>query len=1021
VILRFGSKLKIAKVLDFETVERSDIIPETTIKKLKDIKPISIHPDKYIYIVARAVSAGEYHGPNDNGDFFEWEELLKRYRTFIGAAVNLDHKNNKKEYAVGMIVDALPNEDGKWIEIVMAIDVEKAEQIHPGIIDDITNGVVTDVSMGCLVDESICSVCLEEVDGDISRLSKGRGIALDPEDFCDHVREDSPIFCKGGEYHGIPCFEINRGVTFFEESIITTKGADPDAKILARLASKFSKSPLEQYINFRAISMEKIANYYNQLTKGDHGMKNTKIAAGKDVDTSQEKPDYGSGHAKDEELKDQSKQKSDKENARGTQVQTQSEKPDYLLAALKDLKKVVSTKNDKMAIAALLGIAAEDLEDKDEEKKEEGADEDSEEVIDENKEDKEKVEGEDEVGEKPEKVEEMEDEMEEKAQMGVPTPVSPLPPPVQPAVAAKKKKVGKEKSKLTGIESRPSGITANVNAIVGDFLKKLAAVGGEVSWIDDNPDTYGAASEKDKAYKSEADKGASETERNKKAEDAAGNATPEERQKVQDVVKKQASVGKKAEDEEDKKDEKEDEKKEASVKQADNEDKKIDYIVDQMATGRSYEDCSGEADEKYEEKREGSLKKKAEGDNSESRMKDGTEETKSSPASISEAEKENDMQKKELDAESAGSVTDKPEVEKKISTAADDKDEKKEDKKEEKEAAEEEDKKDEDKEKKEAAEEDKENKKEAAEESDQAKDIMDEKKETAEDKDEDEDKKEEAQFADTWEGTGEKADEEMEKEVKATIDDLDGFAQSNEGQLGSMAEEAETFASIKMNDEAKVAVKRIAGIKVTVKSLNAHANKLEGQLDQYKQLKSTAAKKIGRKAVSKSLVAARKDLKNMVLSEKEEFKKIENTRKVASTIRSLIKEREAAKNKARITEASLKSHARSKAISNLIKVAEGKGLVVETDRDNTIKRWASLTDERFEGVKMAIDSAPGKVVRASLVNKQVRSAMDGLRRVDEGSNKLMDPINSIASSNDRILEEAFMEGVHPERNPHGVF
>ena len=425
--------LRIAKVLQHDDVfikKRADISKHTT-ERFQAIEPIAMHPDKYLYLVARAVSGGEYHGPNDNGDYFEWDELLKRYNTFHGAAVNVDHKNNKKEWAVGLIVDAVPNMEGHWVEIVMAIDKDKAEQVFPGLINDIELGVVTDVSMGCLVDESICSVCLHEAGGDIDQLSKGRGIATDPEDFCPHVTEDHPQFCKGGEHNGIPCFEINRGVTFFEESIITTKGADPDAKILARLASLREASPLDSYINFRVLDKIRVANFLK--AKGDNTMSQDKKKKTAAVDTQNEKPDYGAASEKDKALFDQSKKKSDGDKDRGSQVSTKEGRGEYLLAALRN-----ASPERKAAIAALLEIKAEDFDGDDKKENEESETSDD---------DGEMADGPqepqmgDDVGEEPAAVANGEEEFEDDEEES---------PPVVPATAAKKGKKGNMQSSIPG-------------------------------------------------------------------------------------------------------------------------------------------------------------------------------------------------------------------------------------------------------------------------------------------------------------------------------------------------------------------------------------------------------------------------------------------------------------------------------------------------------------------------------------------------------------------------------------------
>src|SRR3712207_65661 len=70
--------------------------------------------------------------------------------------------------------------------------------------------------MGCRCGYSICSICGNK--------------AIEEKDFCDHI-----IRFKGGTYNGLPVFEDNRDIEFFEDSIVT-QGADSEAKILEKVA-----------------------------------------------------------------------------------------------------------------------------------------------------------------------------------------------------------------------------------------------------------------------------------------------------------------------------------------------------------------------------------------------------------------------------------------------------------------------------------------------------------------------------------------------------------------------------------------------------------------------------------------------------------------------------------------------------------------------------------------------------------------------------------------------------------------
>lgn len=74
--------------------------------------------------------------------------------------------------------------------------------------------------MGCRCGESICSIC--------------GNVATSEDDFCDHI-----INYKGSTFNGLPVWEDNRNIEFFEDSFVTT-GADRDAKILEKVANRHS-------------------------------------------------------------------------------------------------------------------------------------------------------------------------------------------------------------------------------------------------------------------------------------------------------------------------------------------------------------------------------------------------------------------------------------------------------------------------------------------------------------------------------------------------------------------------------------------------------------------------------------------------------------------------------------------------------------------------------------------------------------------------------------------------------------
>lgn len=266
----------------------------------KKLSEINLDPEKCVYTRNRAVSALEIHGPNQNWDAFEYDELRDKYSTFIGNPISVDHVGTD---VIGTVLDSefiaipdikeeldiptLPYEDtvivlgekcrkdtvyGKvleyaqanrlvknsdpkmivqsvaktmssnagWVENIWAIEKEAAESYNPGMVEAILKNHITDSSMGASVGECICSVCGNVATGELP----------EHEDFCDCIRlYKGTSFPISGEVV-IP-FEINRQISFFEDSLILPfsfggkaggEGADKDAKLLEVFARKNKKT-----------------------------------------------------------------------------------------------------------------------------------------------------------------------------------------------------------------------------------------------------------------------------------------------------------------------------------------------------------------------------------------------------------------------------------------------------------------------------------------------------------------------------------------------------------------------------------------------------------------------------------------------------------------------------------------------------------------------------------------------------------------------------------------------------------
>jgi len=124
------------------------------------IAEIQKHPND-LFVIVRAIDANV---PNDNGDYFSDEELLKEieidgkkmptYKTFEGCPVFSNHANDDIEKSRGKVIHAKwieakndNGEDDKYVECLLRIDREAYPQLARGVEQD----YICEVSMGCFL------------------------------------------------------------------------------------------------------------------------------------------------------------------------------------------------------------------------------------------------------------------------------------------------------------------------------------------------------------------------------------------------------------------------------------------------------------------------------------------------------------------------------------------------------------------------------------------------------------------------------------------------------------------------------------------------------------------------------------------------------------------------------------------------------------------------------------------------------------------------------------------------------
>lgn len=166
-----------------------------------------VYDPDFLYMWVRIVSAGEYYGPNKNGDYFPEDELVAYWETFNEAHPFKNHENKNVENAIGKIITVRWNPMMKCVELLKGIDRKRAPEIVRGYL----KGYLTDVSMGCKVPYTECSIC-----GNKARKRS---------EFCDHIKYNRLQYLGNGER----VFEINFKPKFHDSSTVLN-GAERVAK-----------------------------------------------------------------------------------------------------------------------------------------------------------------------------------------------------------------------------------------------------------------------------------------------------------------------------------------------------------------------------------------------------------------------------------------------------------------------------------------------------------------------------------------------------------------------------------------------------------------------------------------------------------------------------------------------------------------------------------------------------------------------------------------------------------------------
>lgn len=179
-----------------------------------------------VYLLVIAMGAYEVWGPNNNGDAFKHEELLRTHPRFTKeACIFVEHRNKNVDIRLGKPVLSVYNHKMWRVELVLEVDFIQAKKNRDvdaiKFIADIKEGKFPELSMGTHVKYDVCSIC-----GNHARTKR---------DHCYHIKFE----LKNNPYHrdGKRVCMFNPDPHFFDLSFVA-RGADRTAKSLEKLASE---------------------------------------------------------------------------------------------------------------------------------------------------------------------------------------------------------------------------------------------------------------------------------------------------------------------------------------------------------------------------------------------------------------------------------------------------------------------------------------------------------------------------------------------------------------------------------------------------------------------------------------------------------------------------------------------------------------------------------------------------------------------------------------------------------------
>jgi hypothetical protein len=178
---------------------------------------LKIQPGK-MYLHINAMGAGEFYGPNRNGDYFPEETLKLYYKTFETSPAHVfrHHINKDPARAIGRVIFALYNERMHRVELVAEVDRGLGSDVESRI----AAGDFPATSMACKTPYDVCSICHNK--------------AHTRQEYCVHLKQHLGRVMPDGRR----VMSINSAPLRFFDISIVVKPADITSSVLQKVANE---------------------------------------------------------------------------------------------------------------------------------------------------------------------------------------------------------------------------------------------------------------------------------------------------------------------------------------------------------------------------------------------------------------------------------------------------------------------------------------------------------------------------------------------------------------------------------------------------------------------------------------------------------------------------------------------------------------------------------------------------------------------------------------------------------------